>query len=220
MVEYYHIELESHDAVFAEGAAAETYYDASNRAGFHNTRPGSAAGGEKSPFAPVLSGGGLVERVWRRLFARTAGEIASDTTDDPDLHLLVDGRRLDRVAAEGCTDTFLLTMPPAGALAICSRSGAPSLLGISAHDHRRLGVALTGIELRQPGVATTFEYDFPLFVEAGCHPAESDYVWTDGELELPAHLFTHLKGAFTLTMHIERPGMRYPLQPIAIKAVA
>src|SRR6202012_135968 len=32
VAEYYHIELEDHDVVLAEGAPAETYYDAGNRA--------------------------------------------------------------------------------------------------------------------------------------------------------------------------------------------
>ena len=54
-VEYYHIELEDHDVLLAEGAPAESYYDAGNRALFHNTRPGSAAAGAKPTFAPVCT---------------------------------------------------------------------------------------------------------------------------------------------------------------------
>ena len=33
---YFHIELESHDVIFAEGAASETYLDDGNRGQFHN----------------------------------------------------------------------------------------------------------------------------------------------------------------------------------------
>ncbi len=213
IVEYYHIELEDHDLVLANGAPAESYYDASNRAQFHNTRPGSIAGGEKAPFAPVLSGGEIVERLWRELFAWAGGRIDSDTSGDPDLHLVVDGRRLDASHIEGCGYIFAFDTAPDSGLRLCSRSAVPSLLGISTHDHRRLGVALACIELHQLGVATILEHDTPLLTECGCHPPENGYAWTDGELALPRHLFVHLEGAFTLTVRIERPGMRYPVSP-------
>jgi len=35
-VAYFHIELDSHDVIIAEGAASETYLDHGNRAQFHN----------------------------------------------------------------------------------------------------------------------------------------------------------------------------------------
>src|SRR5207237_10353291 len=73
VVEYYHIELEDHDVVLANGAPAETYYDAANRARFQNTRPGSTAGPAKPTVAPVLNGGAVVERGWAELFARGGG---------------------------------------------------------------------------------------------------------------------------------------------------
>src|SRR5207248_6117905 len=85
VVEYYHIDLEDHDVVLANGTPAETYYDASNRALFQNTRAGSQAGAAKRTFAPVLNGGEMVERVWAELFARADGQIEIETTDDPDL---------------------------------------------------------------------------------------------------------------------------------------
>jgi hypothetical protein len=210
VIEYYHIELADHDVLLAEGAPAETYYDAANRAFFQNMRPGSAAAGEKAPFAPVLNGGAAVERVWRALFERAGGRLPTDTTDDPDLHLVVDGARLDATHVGGAAYCFTLDGPPAGTLRLCSRSGVPSRLGITRHDHRRLGVALSGIELRQLGLLSTFAPDAPWFVEGGCHPAEDGYCWTDGAFDLPARLFAHLTGPFTLTARIERPGMRYP----------
>ena len=94
VVEYYHIELADHDVVLAEGAPAESYYDASNRAQFLNTREGSEAGAKKPTYAPVLNGGDVVDNAWARLCERAGGQIECDTTDDPDLHLVVDGERL------------------------------------------------------------------------------------------------------------------------------
>ena len=91
VVEFYHIELADHDVVFAEGASAETYYDVENRALFQNARAGSAAGGEKPTYAPVVNRGDVVESIWARLFQRAGGSVINETTDDPDLHLVIDG---------------------------------------------------------------------------------------------------------------------------------
>src|SRR5205085_4101097 len=112
VVEYYHIELEEHDVLLADGAPAETYYDAANRALFHNTRPGSHAGAAKPSFAPVLNGGDVVEQVWAELFARAGGRIETEVTDDPDVHLLVAGARLDAASIAGCSYNFALDQPP------------------------------------------------------------------------------------------------------------
>ncbi len=219
VVEYYHIELEDHDVVLANGAPAESYYDASNRAFFQNTRPGSAPGEAKPTFAPVLNGGEVVEQVWARLFRRSGGRrFAAETTDDPDLHLIANGRRLDPSTIEGWAYTFALSQPPETSLHLCSRSGVPSLLGITAHDHRRLGIAIRGIVISQPSIETVVAHDSLVLLAAGCHPAEAGYCWTDGELTLPAPLFAHLSGAFTLSVQTERPGMRYPLAAVAAEA--
>ncbi len=212
VVEYYHIELADHDLLLAEGAPAESYYDANNRALFQNARPGSEAGTARPTFAPVLNGGGIVDRVWAELFERAGGKFNVDTTDDPDLHLVVDGERLDAATAAGGRYTFVLDAPLGGALHVCSHSGVPSLLGVTVHDHRRLGVAIKQIVLCQARVATNFACEASLFLDGGCHPAETGYCWTDGDLCLPPRLFAHLTGAFTLTVHTERPGMRYTIE--------
>ena len=52
----------------------------------------------------------------------------------------------------------------------------------------------------------------------GCHPPESGYSWTDGAFDLPARLFSHFAGAFTLTVHTERPAMRYKLPTVTAHA--
>jgi hypothetical protein len=217
VVEYYHLELADHDVVFAEGAPAETYYDADNRAQFHNVRPGSAAADAAPTFAPVLNGGDLVDKVWMDLFERAGGRIEDDTTADPDLHLVSDGERLDPAEIESGRYTFALAAPPCGSLLLRSRSGVPSQLGITRHDHRRLGVAISRIELRDAATATEMTHDAWLFGGGSCHPAESEFAWTDGEFALPAALFAHLRGAVTVTIHTERCGaMRYPLAaPVA-----
>ena len=57
-VAYYHLELESHDAVLAEGAAAETYRDTGLRGTFEasETQPGyNPAIKATEPFAPLIA---------------------------------------------------------------------------------------------------------------------------------------------------------------------
>ncbi len=218
VIEYYHIELDDHDVLLAEGAPAESYYAANNRALFQNLRAGSEAGGDKPPFAPVLNGGDLVESVWARLFRRGGGKLGGGTTDDPDLHLLVDGFRLDPIALDGDRYSFTLERPPAGGLRLRSRAGVPSLLGESRSDHRRLGVAITQIVLRHAGIATHFDYDQPQLREGGCYKHEDGFAWTDGEFRLPARFCTGLSGPCTLTVQIRQHGMRYPVTAAAAEA--
>jgi hypothetical protein len=211
VVEYYHLELDDHEVLFAEGAPAESYYDAGNRARFHSERPGSGAGDARPTFAPVLHGGEFVGKVWAALFERAGGRGEQGTTGDPDLHLVVDGERLDPASAAGGVYRFTLAAPPSAALRLCSRSFVPSLSGISRHDHRRLGVAIRQIIVERPGMMTAIDHDAPLLVESGCHRPERGYSWTDGDCRLPARLFTHLMGGFTLIVQISEQGARYPI---------
>jgi Hint domain len=216
VVEYYHIELEDHDVVFAEGAPAESYYDANNRAVFQNTREGSIGGMAKPTFAPVQTSGEAVEEIWAALCERAGGRIDAEMSDNPDLHLVVDGVRLDPASLADGVYTFTLTRSPVGALRLCSRRAVPSLLGLNRHEHRCLGVAIRQIVLHQPGVMTCFDYDAPVFAEGGCHLPEAGHCWTDGELALPAELLAHLRGTFTLLVHTSKQTMRYPIAaPVA-----
>jgi hypothetical protein len=213
VVEYYHIELEDHDVVLADGAPAETYYDAGNRASFQTARLGSEPGHARPTFAAVLNGGELVNEIWAELNVRAGGTIDADTTDDPDFHLLVNGERVEPATNDRTVYSFALNGPPPGVLRLCSRWGVPSLLGITPHDHRRLGVAIRQIIVHRPGIMTCFEAGASLYTEGGCHPAEDGFCWTDGELELPARLFAHMSSPFSIVVHTDRPGMRYPVEP-------
>ena len=70
-VEFYHIELETHDVLIANGAAAESYRDDGNRWLFGNANTGWDQP-PKPPCAPVLTGGAVVDAIWHR-FARPRG---------------------------------------------------------------------------------------------------------------------------------------------------
>jgi hypothetical protein len=75
-VEYFHIELETHDVIIAEGALSETYLDDDNRGMFHNALEyetlyaGQGAWQIACYCAPRLEDGYTVEDVRRRIAAR------------------------------------------------------------------------------------------------------------------------------------------------------
>ncbi len=75
-VDYYHVELNSHDLLLAEGAASESYFENGNRGQFHNAAEHAAlytdppAPGERC--APWMDSGAELEMIRRRLAAQMA----------------------------------------------------------------------------------------------------------------------------------------------------
>jgi Hint domain len=83
-VEYFHIELETHDVILAEGALSETFVDDDNRAMFHNAHEYAALYPEDVARparyrAPRLEIGYEVEAIRRKLAARAG--LLSDEQD-------------------------------------------------------------------------------------------------------------------------------------------
>jgi hypothetical protein len=216
VVEYYHLELDSHDVVLAEGAAAETYRDDGNSPQFLNagTRPDTLP---MAPYAPVLHDHPQVKHIWRRLNAR-AGRVDLVLTDDPDLHLRVDGVRLDADQIEPRIWRFRLPGPVAD-LRIVSRSAIPSMLGIE-QDQRRLGVALRRIVLAQPGLRREVGWE-DVGLATGFHgpePAEQ-HRWTSGEAVMPQELLADLCAGALVELHVNCL-LRYPMPEAAGPEVA
>ena len=145
-VKLYHIELETHDVLVANGAPAESYRDDGNRWLFRNANSGWAFPPQE-PCAPVLTGGSVVDAVWRRLLDRAGPRPGVPMTDDPDLHLVVDGQRVNAASRHGMLHIFRLDDRPE-TVRIVSRIGRPQELGL-ARDPRSLGVALRQIMARQ-----------------------------------------------------------------------
>jgi hypothetical protein len=145
-VEIYHVELDSHDVLIANGAPAESYRDDGNRWLFQNANSGWHLP-PQDPYAPVLTGGPEVDAVWRRLLDRAGPRHLPPLTEDPDLHLIVDGARVDPEYRHGSLYGFRLPSTPKSVV-IASREAVPAELGI-ARDPRSLGVALRQLTVRQ-----------------------------------------------------------------------
>jgi autotransporter passenger strand-loop-strand repeat protein len=199
-VTVYHLELDAHDVLVANGAPAESYRDDGNRWLFQNANTGWNQP-PKPACAPVLTGGPIVDAVWARLLDRSGPRRPVPLTDEPDLHLLVDGRRLDATHRQGNVYVFGLTNRPAD-VRIVSRSTVPQELGL-ARDPRSLGVALRQIVARQ-GTGFRIANAKDARLVSGFHPLEGDgdFVWTDGEAAVPMDLLTAFAGPFEVVLKI------------------
>ena len=199
-VRIYHVELETHDVILANGAPAESYRDDGNRNLFNNSNTGWGLPPLK-PFAPVVTGGPVVDAAWRRLLDRAGPRPGLPLTDEPDLHLLVNGIRLDAVSRFGTAYVFRLPDPSA-TVTIASYVGTPAELGI-ARDPRPLGVALSRMVVRQRALFQVTDASNPLLSD-GFHAFEPDLGlrWTDGAAKLPAAVLDGFKGPVDLVLHI------------------
>jgi hypothetical protein len=199
-VTVYHLELDTHDVLLANGAPAESYRDDGNRWLFQNANSGWHLP-PKPACAPVLTGGPIVDEVWRRLLDRAGPRPGMPLTADPDLHLLVDGTRLDPGMQRG--EFHIFTLPRTSAeVRIISRAAAPQELGW-ARDPRCLGVAVKRIVVRQKSRFQKFDANDKRLVE-GFHAFEADgnFRWTDGDALLPPEMFTGLTGPIEVVLHI------------------
>jgi hypothetical protein len=199
-VEIYHVELDSHDVLIANGAPAESYRDDGNRWLFQNANTGWHLPPQE-PYVPVLTGGPVVDGVWRRLLDRAGPRDLPPMTDDPDLHLIVDGARVDGEERQGSVYVFRLPPSPKSVV-IASREAVPAEFGI-ARDPRSLGVALRQVAVRQGGKFMRFDAaDERLTTGFHAYEADCHLRWTDGYAELPAAAFARFDKGAEVMLHL------------------
>jgi hypothetical protein len=189
----HHIELETHDILMANGAPAESYRDDGNRWLFRNANSGWGFSPQE-PCAPVLTGGPHVDAAWQRLLDRAGPRPGLPLTSEPDLHLLVDGNRID--ADFRNQGAFVFRLPaPATTVRIVSRAAVPAELGL-ARDSRLLGVALREIVLRHGSRIRPIGIADPR-LRRGFHDyEEAERIrWTDGDAVLPPACLAELSSA-------------------------
>lgn len=190
-VTYYHVELPAHAVLYAEGTPAESYLETGNRGAFENggvpveLHPDFAQSlREARSYAPFVTAGRIVERVRRRLLART-GII---TTSDPRLAIR---RRAD------------------GAAIIESRSAIPGHITHDPRDCRRLGIKVATLTI--DGATLPLGHTA---LTKGWHKPEADGRWTDGAGVIPASLLSDSSEiAVTLAATLAYPLVGSAAQP-------
>ena len=188
-VEYWHVELDRHEIVLAEGLPAETYLDQGNRGAFANggafmdLHPDFAPRHWAETCVPLVIAGPEVVAAKQRLLKRAEEAFGRRMTAQQDLHLVVDGERLAPSAVQGSQYSFIL--PKAAThLAFEARGWVPAHMLAESYDDRKLGVCITGIWVD----GTPVSLDSPALTE-GWHELEQtatgDQRWTRPHASLP-----------------------------------
>jgi hypothetical protein len=216
-VEYFHIELDAHDVILAEGMPAETYLDCGNRLMFRNAAEygaGASKGTAGRSCALRIGEGAAAAGIRRRLLARAVA-LGHRLTADAGLHLIVDGVALWPTAAADETYRFSLARPP-GEVWLTSRSAVAAETDAASRDRRRLGVSLRRIALRGSNWAFDLPLDSPQLRE-GFHPQEGNHRWTDGMARLPAGMLALLRGKVEIEIALWPSQLRY-VEPAVSKS--
>jgi hypothetical protein len=225
-VTYYHVELDTHDVLLAEGLPVESYLDTGNRSMFENAdgpitmRPDFA---DLDPSArraagcclPFTVDAACVKPVWFSLASRAQAlgytlPPDPESTDDPGLCLLADGRRLRPISNDGGRTVFVLPAP-ARSLRLLSRSTVPSDDMPWLDDRRRIGVMVRGITLRAGQDHRAVAMDDPNLLDgwwAAEHVNGGVVRWTDGDAAIGSS-----PGRGTLTVELAGTASAYPIDP-------
>jgi antigen 43 len=199
--ECYHVELDHHAILIAEGMEAESYLDTGNRAGFLDGdvpafRPDLAVRAEKSwaahAAAPLATARREVEPIWNALAVRAGAlgmkaEVArAVVVDEPDLHLETgDGLRIDPSLFDGRVYAFVVPRHACG-LRLKSRRARPSeTIGPFVDDRRDLGVKVGRIAVSQGRRRIGSDAHLTRPALPGWHETEGGCRWTSGDAMLP-----------------------------------
>jgi Hint domain-containing protein len=223
-IEYFHIELDSHDVVFAEGAPTESFVDCDNRMMFANGAEYALLYPEDDRptwqfCVPRLEEAAAELTAIRATLLERAEALGHALDLDPDLHLVVDGGTIwpDSIAGDGYRFHI-----PAGsaAVSLASRSMVPAEVDAASRDGRRLGVPVERIALHDGDLLIEAWHSHAALRE-GFHEDEGSHRWTDGLAHLPATWLRSFPGAFTLEVRLIPSELGYRLPPtVSIGAVA
>lgn len=189
LVRYFHVELDTHDVLLAEGLPCESYLDDGNRAAFNGSAGAPAARIDPASWdracAPLVNDGPQLLAVRDRLHARAA---ALGWVRREDAGLVVVTPDGATIAGRQSDDTrWRFDLPDGGRVVLRSRHAVLAHTMPGMDDRRRLGIALAALWV--DGVP--LDLADPAF-GAGFYPVEDHggarWRWTDGaaELTLPA----------------------------------
>ena len=222
-LEYFHLELATHDVIFADGAAAETFVDFGGRGIFQNSKEfaelyGDEPAGDWRAYVALLDlGAAKLPAIRGTLQARA--ERLGRVSRDPDLHLVVGNRVLRPQSTEGGKYYFVA---PAGAreVAIASRSVIPRETEANSLDPRRLGVPLERVVLQGRGLRVEIGHDHTGLCE-GFHADEGSHRWTNGHGVLPPQVLACFAHDLSIEVEIGTTQLHYALdtpEPVSLSS--
>ncbi len=175
-IDYWHVELASHDILLAEGLPAESYLDTGNRRGFDSPgaprRPRSWA---RDGCTKLLLSRAAQAPVRRALLARAAA-LGHRWSDNPALTL--HAAAAVTLARDG--PVWRASLPAGIArIALHSRIAVPAEIMADSDDPRRLGVAVTRLLLDGAEIGPADPRR-----AAGWHAPERGLHWTGGDAVL------------------------------------
>ena len=220
-VDYYHVELDQHAILLAEGLPAESYLNTGNSGFFANsgqpmvlhpdlTDQTAYPTREANSCAPFVTDEASVRPVWERLAERAAtiGRPIPQrmTTTDADLRIMAKGQTVRPIYGDDRLVIFALPRD-AKEVRLVSRAASPTEARPWLSDQRKLGVRVARLVLRSADEAREVPMDHPDLVNgwwAVEHNGQAITRWTDGAAVLPmpkvrglAMLEVHLSGAMT-----------------------
>jgi hypothetical protein len=222
-VEYFHVELDRHAILLAEGLPAESYLDTGNRGFFANagaplvlhpdlTDEADGPTRKAASCAPFVWDEANVRPVWQRLAERAASLglaiTPAQTTTDPDLCVIAEGRTLHPVSVKDGLYRFVL---PSGErkVRLVSRAAAPTDVRPWLEDRRRLGVYVGRIVLRSGDEARETPIDHPDLMHGWWNVESAGTTlrrWTSGDAVLPLPV---MDGPAMLEIRAGNGGMAY-----------
>lgn len=189
---YYHVELDSHEAVWAENALTESYLDTGNRDQFDNHTVTALFGGSRktggSSTLPLETSRAFVEPIHAAIAARaTSAAPQPELTTDPDLHLVTNFGQVIRPLRMAHDRVMFMIPANVATVRLVSRTSRPSdTIGPFVDDRRDLGVLVGEVSLFAARQTTNLTTHLSIADLSGWHGLESStYRWTDGNAALP-----------------------------------
>lgn len=181
-IRYFHVELDSHDVLLADGLPCESYLDDGNRASFANAGDHAALHGRLDPVnwddacAPLVAAGPQLSAIQQSLLTR-AEALGWTRTESADLVIEVDGvvTPAERIGTQG----FRFHVPTAEQVVLRSASGVLAHVLPGMADRRQLGVAVAALRIDGTAVpldGTSFAAGFYEVEQHG----EQGWRWTNG----------------------------------------
>jgi hypothetical protein len=184
-VEYWHVELDSHDILVSDGLTTESYLDNGSRTSFENggaflqLHPNFEPSDRNDTCVPLLDDGPEVEWLREILLAR-AKILGCAITSDPDLHVIADGARIEPIRLGEWRFAFAIPADRAD-ISLNSRWFIPAEIDPGGKDKRILGVCVGRLQVDGDEVPLEDEAAFA----DGWHGLEPDRRWSNGSALLP-----------------------------------